>query len=105
MKFTMMIPAALTKSRTIQKTVGRPSKRKSDGDLPLERRKESAPIPAPVPAPAPVPDNVPHWPEFLKKKNKCRFCKTGAGRVYCTKCDMCLCLSNSRNCFVAYHSK
>ena len=96
-KFTMMIAAALTRFRTI----GSPSKRKSDVDLPLERRKQ----PAPVPVADVWYDNVAHWPEFCKKENKCRFCKTGTGRVYCTKCDMCLCLSNSRNCFVAYHSK
>ena len=36
-KFTMMIAAALTKSHNIQRAVGRPSKRKLDGDLPLER--------------------------------------------------------------------
>ena len=45
MKFTMMKAAsALIKSRTIQRTVGHPSKRTSDGDLPLERRKQPAPV-------------------------------------------------------------
>ena len=96
-----MIGAALTKSRIIQRAVGHPLKRKFDGDLPLERRKQ----PAPVPVADVQYDNVAHWPEFRKKKNKCRFCKTGTRHVYCTKCDMCLCLSNSRNCVVAYHSK
>ena len=38
-KFTMMVAAALTKSHNIQRAFGRPSKRKLDGDLPLERRK------------------------------------------------------------------
>ena len=41
-----------------------------------------------------------NWPEFREKKNKCRFCKTGTGRVYCTKCDMCLFLSNPTNCLL-----
>ena len=100
LKFTMAISSALTKSTTVQR-VGRPSKRQSDDHLPLVRRK--------VPTPAPVDDirydNVAHWPEFREKKNKCRLCKTGTRRVYCKKCDLCLCLNNSRNCFVTYHSK
>ena len=101
MKFTMMIAAALTKSRTIQRAIGRPSKIKSNGDLPLEKRKQ----PAPVPVAEVRYDNVAHRPEFREKQNKCRFCKTATGRVYCTKCDMCLCLSNSRNRFAAHHRK
>ena len=45
MKFTMMIAgSALIKSRTNQRTVSHPSKRKSDGDLPLERWKQPAPV-------------------------------------------------------------
>ena len=101
MKFTMIIAAALTKSCTIQRAVGRPSKRKSNGDLPLERRKQLAPVPV-----ADVRyDNVAHWSECHEKKNKYQLCKTGTRHVFCTKCDMCLCLSNSRNCFVDYHNK
>ena len=100
-KFTMMIAAALTKSRITQRAACCPSKTKSDGDLPIERRKQLAPVSV---ADSQY-DNVFHWPECCKKKSKCRFCKTGTKRVYCTKCDMCPCLSKSRNCFVAYHSK
>ena len=74
---------------------------KSDGDLPLERQKR----PTPVPVADIRYDNVAQSPEFREKKNKYGFCKTGTGCVYCTKCDMGLCLSNSRNCFIAYHSK
>ena len=48
-------------------------------------------------------DCVAHWPEFRKEKRKCRYCKTGQSRVYCMKCDICLCLSGARNCFVEYH--
>ena len=45
MKFTMIIAATLTKSRTIQRAVDLPSKRKCDGNLPLERRKQPASVP------------------------------------------------------------
>ena len=83
MKFTMMIAAAYAKSCTIQRAVGCPSKRKSDADLRVERRKQIALV-----AVADVRyDNVAHWPEFREKKNNCQFCKTGIGRVYCTKCE------------------
>ena len=46
---------------------------------------------------------VAHWPEFLKEKRKYRYCKTGQSRVHCIKCDICLCLSGPKNCFVEYH--
>ena len=38
-------PLRVTKSHTIQRAVGHPSKIKSDADLPLERRKQPAPVP------------------------------------------------------------
>ena len=47
-------------------------------------------------------DCIAHWPKFRKEKRKCRYCKTGQSRVYCMKCDICLCLSATRNCFVEY---
>ena len=68
------------KSCTIQRAVGCHSKRKSDCYLSLKREKQ----PATVPFANVWYDNVAHWPEFHEKKNKCRFCKTGTGHVYCT---------------------
>ena len=92
----MAIASGLINARRIQKTVGRPPKRKSNDDV-------RTPVPRKQPQPLPVADarydNMSHWPEFRDKKNKCRFCKTGQGRVYCKKCDLCLCMSSIRNCF------
>ena len=48
-------------------------------------------------------DCVAYWPEFRKEKRKCRYYKTGQSRVYCMKCNICLCLSGTRNCFVEHH--
>ena len=101
LKFTMSIASALVNSNTIQRSVGRPSKRKSDVELPIARRKQPTPLPV---ADARY-DNIAHWPEFRDKKNKCRLCKTGTGRVYCKKCKLCLCLNNTRNCFYDFHCK
>jgi len=100
LKFTMSIASALTTAHTSQiRPVGRPS-RSSTGETPPARKRK-------LPSAAPV-DNVrydkcDHWPEFREKKNKCRHCKTGTGRVYCKKCNFCLCMSNARNCFYEFH--
>ena len=50
-------------------------------------------------------DCIGHWPEHRLNKRKCRLCKTGQSRIYCMKCDICLCLNGTRNCFVEYHTE
>lgn len=100
LQFTSGIASGLTTAETTKQPVGRP--RRSDGiDTPLVKRKR----PTDIPVADTRYDQVGHWPEFREKKNKCRECKTGTGRVYCKKCDLCLCLSNSRNCFWDFHNK
>ena len=32
------------------------------------------------------------------------YARRGQSRVYCLKCQVCLCLSNERNCFFVYHT-
>ena len=50
-------------------------------------------------------DNNSHWPEFKDGKNKCRLCKVATSRVCCMKCKVFLCMNNSRNCFLDFHTK
>lgn len=59
----------------------------------------------------PVPDNdmrsdgVGHWPSFTTARMRCRvpLCN-GISRVRCNKCQVHLCLSNTKNCFTDYHT-
>ena len=101
LKFTIAIASGLVNCRRIQKSVGRPSKRKSDDIVIPQPRKQ--PVAMPV-ADARY-DNTSHWPEFREMKRKCRLCKTDQSRVYCMKCDLCLCMNNDRNCFLIFHTK
>ena len=101
LKFTMSIASALTTARTVTRLVGRPSNRQSTDETTAPKRK----CPTSIPVMDVRYDNIGHWPEFREKKNKCRLCKTGTGRVYCKKCDLCLCLSNARNCFYDFHQR
>ena len=48
-------------------------------------------------------DGAYNWPIFCEMKLNCPLCKTGDSRVYCTMCNNCLCLSNTRNCFYDFH--
>ena len=50
-------------------------------------------------------DQFCHWPEYKEQKNRCRLCKTGYSRVYCEKCQLCLCMTSNRNCFKEFHTK
>lgn len=78
---------------------GRPPKRKSleVGDSKLGRK----PV-TPSPNDAVRTDQYGHWPIF-QDKGRCRKCKTGYSRVFCSKCKICLCLTSQRNCFLEFH--
>ena len=104
LKFVSCIGNALT---TVGKEldtqpVGRPSKR-SLGDGPPSKRGCKPSVPVPI---SDIRyDAFNHWPDFRENKNRCRQCKTGYSRVYCTKCNLCLCFTNGKNCFRDFHKK
>ena len=58
----------------------------------------------PLPAKVILLDRSHHWREYKDSKNCCWHCKLGFSRVYCDKCNVCLCLSNARNCFRDFHT-
>jgi len=96
LKFTTSIASGLTSTNTIRsRPIGRPVRSSTDE---TKKRKLPTQVVNDVRY-----DNISHWPEFRENKNKCRYCKTGTGRVYCRKCNLCLCLSNARNCFYEFH--
>lgn len=101
LKFITTIAQSLVNAGKIPNSVGRPRKRKASGTPSPVSRKQ----PAPVPCDDARYDNVGHWPEYRPKKNKCRLCKLNFSRVYCKKCNLCLCLNNTRNCFLDFHVK
>lgn len=45
-----------------------------------------------------------HWP-IHTSKGRCRLCVKGTSRLKCEKCDARLCLTESKNCFKAFHCK
>lgn len=72
-------------------------------------------VPSPTPPPKrpvnPTPiddiryDNLGHWPQHLNPKKRCRECKTAYSRVGCIKCQIALCLTKDKNCFMLFHNK
>ena len=50
-------------------------------------------------------DNFAHWPTPVEKKMRCKNCIYHFSRMKCSKCDVALCLNNSNNCFLDYHTQ
>ena len=100
LKFVYQIDSALIRAGTVVNKVGHPPKHRSL-QLDVVRRTSSEP--------EPITDirfdNVNYWPEFRADQRKRRLCKTGQSPVFCKKFNICLCLSNARNCFAEYHTK
>ncbi|KRZ68528.1 hypothetical protein T10_3787 [Trichinella papuae] len=47
-------------------------------------------------------DQTGHWPEMMTCKKRCRVCQKTC-QIRCMKCDVHLCITNTRNCFFSYH--
>lgn len=46
-----------------------------------------------------------HWPVYVQKRGRCKFCKDGFSRVMCEKCELHLCLTAKSYCFKKFHMK
>lgn len=86
---------------------GRPSKRRS-----AEEASHSSAVKVGRKPTTPLPpndtryDQLGHWPNPTKgNRSRCRFCKDGFSQIFCSKCQVCLCLREGKNCFVDYHTK
>ena len=96
LKSTSAITRALTMAgKVVARPVGRPSKNGAVSLTPVAPKKSKL---NPMPSPDARFDQLGHWPEFRPNKHKCRSCKTLIGRVCCMKCNLCLYLSNPKNC-------
>lgn len=52
-------------------------------------------------------DNVGHFPAYNEKRSRCRQCKNknSSSRIKCIKCNVGLCISDKKDCFLEYHTK
>jgi len=50
-------------------------------------------------------DETAHWPVPIDKKQRCKHCINAYTTMTCNKCNMHLCLTKSRMCFIAFHRK
>lgn len=49
-------------------------------------------------------DGTDHWPVY-GDKGRCRNCTNGYTTIKCSKCNMLLCFTSKKNCFVQFHKK
>ncbi|MCL4142327.1 UNVERIFIED_CONTAM: hypothetical protein GTU68_050401 [Idotea baltica] len=50
-------------------------------------------------------DALGHFPKVDEKQHRCRHCSYGYTKIFCTKCQIFLCLTKDRNCFYSFHKK
>ena len=84
---------------------GQPTKRKSsEAPNPSAASKVGRKPTTPSPCNDSRFDQLGHWPKPTKdNRSQCRHCKDGFSKIFCAKCNICLCLREGKNCFVEYH--
>ena len=108
LKFSTAIADGLVSANKVQPAAtpskpGRPTKRKScDTETPAKCGKKPT---VPMPEGNSRFDQIGHWPEHQSNRGRCRHCENGYSQVFCSKCKVCLCLRNGRNCFKEFHMK
>lgn len=100
-KFQSIISLNLLKAgkETLPRKRGRPAKNAPPS--PIRRGPKKKTVAQPVDGVRY--DNVSHWPDLVKNKARCRQCQATT-QVECQKCNVKLCLTSSKNCFVDYHT-
>ena len=83
---------------------GRPKKRSNCGEEDAKSPKMGRRPTVTLPCKETQYDQESHWP-VKERRGRCRHCKDGYSTIYCSKCKICLCLRDGRNCFVEYHNK
>ena len=82
---------------------GSPSKRKSGNGEGSSNEGSSAKVgckpTTPLPSKDPQYDQVGHWPKPTNDHSRCRFCKNGFSKIFCSKCNICLCLREGKTVF------
>ncbi|KAK2706147.1 hypothetical protein QYM36_016245 [Artemia franciscana] len=49
-------------------------------------------------------DKQGHFPAWIESKQRCRVCVQAHSKVKCIKCEVSLCFTPNRNCFLTYHT-
>ncbi|KAK2723680.1 hypothetical protein QYM36_002127 [Artemia franciscana] len=49
-------------------------------------------------------DGQGHFPAWIESKQRCRVCVQAHSKVKCVKCEVSLCFTPNRNCFLTYHT-
>ncbi len=100
--FIIEIADALISANKVQKrpTPGRPKRNSTEANFqaaPAAKfgRKQTTPLPCDEARF----DLLGHWPEHGKRQ-RCRNCPDGFSKIYCSKCKICLCLRDGKNCFL-----
>ena len=105
LRFTLQFSDALiaeAKSQESPKQPGRPPKRKSQ-DIAEPKKAGRKPF-SPSPNYSSQKDQVGHWPQIRStEKGRCRHCPSGYSRTHSLKCNVCLCLTVDKNCFLDFH--
>ena len=78
---------------TVRTTPGKPNKRTSSPTCTSGKKPMVSKLAVDI-----CYDGIHHWPEFGDKHNRCRVCSI-LSFVYCSKCQICLCLQKERNYF------
>ena len=99
LQISIGIDEGLTRAGHPIRITWRPSKHQSNEPTPPTKRKKSISMPVSDICY----DGAHHWLEFWEKKLNFHLCKTGNSQVYCKDCNICICLSNTRNCFYDFH--
>ena len=102
LKFTTAIASGLINTNTVTRSVGRPSKRKSEHRF-ASQKDVSRQLLFQLRM-----FDLMMWhigQNIVTRKTSAVYAKQEPGRVYCKKCGLCLCLNNSRNCFYDFHNK
>lgn len=98
-QFQSSITRALADAGKLKiKKRGRPS---NSQDMPIETKKKHNVSVDPVDDVRK--DNIGHEHGYHATQGRCKLCKTGYTKVYCTKCGVRLCSVPKRMCFNDYH--
>jgi hypothetical protein len=77
---------------------GRPTKRKSLEQDTSQVAKVGRKPTTPSPCNDSRFDQLGHWPKPTKdSRSRCRHCKDGYSKIFCAKCNICLCLREGKN--------
>ena len=83
--------------------VGRPRMNSILARLPPKRRRSGEPISSRETRF----DSVGHFPLHCERRSRCKLCNSPSifTHLKCCKCDVFLCLTKNKNCFLSYHQK